>query len=1066
MKQKDSKLTHVKRRVAGSVLLFLLLTVNSFGLYAQQNPRGSIEVKGFVTNVEGSGLSGATVAVKDAPTGAVTGENGEFTISVAPDATLVVSYLGYVTRDVGVDNNPSPNIALSQDPKSIDEVVVIGYGMARKSDLTGAISSVSGSELSQSGNSTVAQMLKGQIPGLSFSQTSNQPGGAVWMNIRGTAAGASPLIIVDGIPVSTMWEPNGDLFYGKGDKESVLDNINPDDIKDIQVLKDASATSIYGSRAAGGVILITTKRGLEGSKPIVSLKSSYTAQWITESPEVMGAQDYMRQSNKARLEKWVREQGYYPWGINELPSGDELIRLYEEANSGLPGKGWNYDPAAIDQFPGGTDWMREITRIGGIQEYDLSVAGGGNSNAYLISGSHMMNKGVLKKNNYGRTTGRVNFDQEFNSWLKAGVTVNYSLVRSNDPPLSSREHGTIDLFSQARGFDPVVPVRDYNGEYTYSEIKRSNRNPVAQLDIEMLTKKENLLSSAYIDIKPIEELTIKTTVGYDRKFASLEFYAPSYTQRGDAYDGVGSITKHEQANYYINVMASYNKTFAENHDLGAMVGWEYQNENFSGVNAENRGFAYDAVKWYNLAMGTYEKPIVRSFNNTSQNASLIARLNYSFKDRYLLTANFRRDGSSNFAPNKQWGNFGGVSVAWRISEEEFLKDVSWITNLKLRAGTGVTGYAGSLTGTATYYTAGWDYYVNNTLNSGVGLAVLGNPNLSWESQQDINIGLDFSFLNNRLGGSIDVYERTIRDRIGRKSLMSYQEVNQMHYNTQRIDKTRGVDFSIYGSVSKNNFSWDSQFSLTWYSDFTTRRDPSEVLTIYQTDRYRWNDMWYYLSDGLVQPNEEIPHMPGALAGAVKIRDVNGFMRDESGNKHFDENGRTVYSGGPDGIIDEADMVNIGNNTPIPFSWTNSFRYKGFDLNIGIYGKFNAYKSNDKIGNISFSGMDEGSNNLIYYKDHYTFDNLDSRIPGFAVYETTFWMGDYIMEKAWFVRLENVTLGYTLPKSVTKNWLNSVRFYASMKNLCTITPYKGYDPEYDVFGYPLTSAFTFGVDLKF
>lgn len=434
----------------------------------------------------------------------------------------------------------------------------------------------------------------------------------------------------------------------------------------------------------------------------------------------------------------------------------------------------------------------------------------------------------------------------------------------------------------------------------------------------------------------------------------------------------------------------------------------------------------------------------------------------------MLTANFRRDGSSNFAANKQWGNFGGVSIAWRMNEESFMKPIEWLSNLKLRFGAGITGYAGSLTGTRTYYTPGKDYYFNNKLTSGVALSVLGNPDLSWESQQDINIGLDFGFFNNKFGGTIDIYERKIRDRIGTKSLMSYHEINTLNYNTQRIDNTRGVDLSLYGTVAtKSGFNWRSQFTLTYYRDFTSKRDPSEVLDINTPARnVDWNDVWSYLSDGLIMPGETVPHMPGALPGAIKIKDINGYLYDADGSIMRDADGRPMYLGEPDGKIDNADLVVIHNKTPIPVSWTNTFSYKNFDLSIHMYGKFNHYKNTDYLVNIAY-GPYEGTNTSPYFNDRFTFNNTTSAIPAFTQ-NTSSSLGyaDYFMEKAWFIRLDNITLGYTLPKSITKKVLQSVRFYASMKNILTLTPYKGYDPEYDVYTYPSTSSFTVGVDIKF
>ncbi|NDV81900.1 TonB-dependent receptor [Bacteroides sp. 51] len=1049
-------------RILASTTLTFRRNENSFAIVPKTQQKDRV-VTGVVIDEIGEPLVGVTVLVKNSKTGTTTNIDGRFSITVDPTATLTFSYLGYLTTDVPIKGKSSIKVTMNPDSQTLDEVVVVGYGTMRKSDLTGSISSIKGSEMPKVANTTLAQSLKGAIPGLSFTQTSSQPGAAVWMQIRGAATDASPLIVVDGVPVSTMWEPSTGLNFGKGDKESVLDNINPDDIQDIQVLKDASATSIYGSRASGGVILITTKRGAEDAKRVdVTFKSSYTTQWIDEKPDVMKPKDYMRASNESQLERWLKDEGYYPWGEKQLPGSEEEIRrLYESA-----GQKWNYKWDFIDHFIGGTDWYDAITRNGEIQQYDLSVTGGNAKSSYLISLGHMSNDGIVKTNDYARTTGRINIDQRFNSWLKGGINASYSRINSNDVPISGAG-GSTTLFQAARKYDPTIPIRDENGNYALGTIYGLSQNPVSLLDVSMHTKKDNILASAFLELNPIKDLAIKATVGYDRKFAKSGSYFPMTTQEGINSQGVARVNNSELDNYYFNITATYTKTFAKVHKLNAMVGWEYYEQQNEGLSAENRGFPYDGVEWHNLGLGTYERPVVGSSRYTGENASLISRINYSYKERYLITANFRRDGSSNFAANKQWGNFGGVALAWRLTQENFLKDVKWLHNLKLRAGYGVTGNAGSLTGINTYYVAGKDYYFNNKHTSGVALAALGNPNLSWESQEDINLGLDFGFFENKFGGSIDIYERTIKDRIGKKDLMSFHEINTINYNTLREDKTQGVDLMLYGTVAlDNSFMWHTQFTLTYYKDFASKRDPSEILDINDKYRKRWDEMWYYETDGIIQPGETVNHMPGAIAGSVKIVDRDGYLYDGEGNIVRDKKGRPMYAGEPDGKIDKADLVLIGHNTPIPISWNNTFKYKNFDMNIYIYGKLNHWKNNDRKALVDY-GTYQGINTITTFKDRFTYNNVNSTQPGFTQSTASQWgYGNYFMEKAWFFRIDNISVGYTLPKSITKNIFQSVRFNAAVKNVALISPYKGHDPEYDIYMYPSTSAFTFGIDFKF
>lgn len=1047
-----------------SFIIFLCACLVSINMSAQ-NKR---TITGTVTDSSHETVIGASVVETGTTNGTITAIDGSFSIQISGDAkTLTFSYIGYKTQKVTIGSASKLNIIMEPDNLSLDEVVVVGYGSMKKSDLTGAVSSIKPDDIPKSATTTVAQMMKGQISGVSFTQSSSQPGAKVKMQIRGAAAGADPLIVIDGFPVSPMWEPSTQTQFGKGDKEDVLDNLNPDDIADIQVLKDASATSIYGSRAAGGVILITTKRGTN-DKVDVSFKASYSVQTVAKKPDLLSPKEFMQEVNKSLLENYVYNQGYGPWGEKPLPAYNDLVAEFMAANSGQKYGGFRYDPNTIDSFQGGTDWFDAVTRTGSIQQYDLSVRGGSAKTKYSVSIGYMGNKGIAKNNDYNRTTGRLNLDQEFTSWLKGGVSVSYAMNKSNDIALSGTGDA-YDVFRAARTFDPTLPIKDEDGNYSKSEVIGYAKNPVSILDVSMLTKKENMLASAYLEINPFKNLIVKATAGYNRKVSTSSSYIPTTTYEGESVNGKAAKNMDEQSDYLVNVIATYNKIFAEKHNLSVMGGWEYQRFVNDGFNAMNTGFPYDGVKWYNLWLGTNEKPTVGSYGAVSENASFLARINYSYDNRYLLTLNYRYDGSSNFAPNKQWGHFGGGAVAWRITEEPFLKDkLSWLDNLKLRFGAGVTGYAGNMTGTRTYYQAGYDYYFNNKPSSGIGLNTLGNPDLSWESQRDLNLGLDFGLFNNRLAGSIEIYERTIFNRIGYKNLMSYQEVNTLAYNTKRIDKTRGMDVAINGTiVDKKNFSWDSQLNFTIYRDMTTRRDPSEVLEINDSEQYHWNDLWYYKSDGLVRPGEILSGQTGAKAGAVRIKDLNGYKRDENGNKIYDSNGKPIYVGHPDGVIDKADLIKIANNTPIPFGWLNNFKYKNFDLSIYLYGKLNYRKDNDYKGYADPVTILNGTNGTRYIRGRMSFDNLNSDVPSFQIWSGGNGVGDYFLEKAWFIRLDDISLGYTLPKKITGKLCKSARFYFAAKNVCVITPYKGADPEFEIYnGYPSVRSYTIGVDIKF
>ncbi|MFI3305139.1 MAG: SusC/RagA family TonB-linked outer membrane protein [Rikenellaceae bacterium] len=1048
------------------LLLIVMLSVQTL-LVSAQSSGSAQRVSGVVTDESGVAIIGANVILDGAQgVGTITDMKGEFSINVPSNSSLTISYIGYTSKSISVGTRTQIDVSLNLDTQSINEIVVVGYGSARKGDLTGSVASLNVDELPSTSNTTIGQALKGQVAGLVVSQNSTQPGGSVSMQIRGSASGASPLIVIDGVQVSGVWDTDAALTYTTGSKESVLDAINPDDIESITVLKDASATSIYGSQASGGVILITTKRGSEDGKVKVSFKGSYTTQRIDKITQVLDAKDFMTQTNRLTLENYIIEQGYYPYGDAPRPQYDDLVSLFESDYSEMSYNGWVYNPEWIDSYVGGTNWYDEVTRNGAMQRYDLSIAGGDKKSSYLISAGYMSNDGVFVGNSYSRYTARINYDVNFNKWLKAGVTSSFSSVKSSDSPLSSVNSQSLNGLAQI--FDPTIPVYDENGDFSITETSTaSDNNPLSLLSIALESTKQNLLGSAFVEIKPIEELTVKFLAGYDYKQSSAYCYLPSWTNAGRSEQGNAKIAKNDLNNFNTNITATYNKLFAGDHRLSAMVGWEYTSSNRTSISAENNTFPYDAVLWNNLGLGSTTNAEVASSKSLSESVSAMARINYSFRDKYILTANYRHDGSSNFAPNKQWGDFGGVSIGWRLEQEEWLKDVSWLTNLKIRGGYGLTGNAGSLTGIYSYYEAGTNYYFNNTETSGVALAAIGNSDLTWESQSEINVGLDFGFVEGRFGGSIDLYKRTVYDRIGQKSLMSFQEISTVNYNTERIDNTRGLDLMLYANVmNRENFTWDVQTSVTFYRDYTSKRDPSEVYSSYLSEQYNWGDWWSYLSDGIIQPGESVSHMTDAMTGQVKIQDVNGFVRDEYGVQIFDVDGRAMLSGMPDGTINEADMVFLKNTTPIPFSIYNKFKYKAFDLSINIYGEFNTMKANDTYGSLDYTALLRGVNTDVQIKDIFSIDNPNSTIPGLTQASSSYGTGNYFLESSAFARIDNITFGYTLNRKQLRGVAQSFRAYISIDNIATITGYSGYDPEYSVNTYPTVKSFTFGVDVNF
>lgn len=455
-------------------------------------------------------------------------------------------------------------------------------------------------------------------------------------------------------------------------------------------------------------------------------------------------------------------------------------------------------------------------------------------------------------------------------------------------------------------------------------------------------------------------------------------------------------------------------------------------------------------------------------------ASFISRLNYTFDSKYILTVNLRVDGSSNFSKEHQWGVFPGVSAAWRLNEESWLKNVRWLSNLKLRAGVGQTGNAGNLTGINSYYTVSQGAFApNGTLANGIAFSKLGNENLKWETLTDYNIGVDFGFFNNRLSGSVDLFQRFRKDVILTRSLMSYHEINTIDYNSAEVYRSRGVDLELHSvNFDTKDFGWTTDVNFSFYRNHTTERDPEFIPEVYQDYVEEWGNIYGYRTDGLIQMDQKYTHLPSSNAGSILYQDLYGYKLDGNGNRMRDSEGRYIRLEGADGVLDAADMVVLANSTPIPFSINNTFRWRNWDANIYLYGSLNGWKVNDlKLQSIyGIEDITYGVNALEEVKNRWSPANPNGTMPGVAEASSGVNPGssDFFLEKAWYLRLDNVSIGYTFPSKWFKNRIRSVRLYASGRNLAVFTPYQGMDPETDngIGAYPNQASFAIGLDVKF
>jgi TonB-linked SusC/RagA family outer membrane protein len=725
-----------------------------------------------------------------------------------------------------------------------------------------------------------------------------------------------------------------------------------------------------------------------------------------------------------------------------------------------------YTEAEIAAFSGGTNWIDEVTRDGFLHNESLNITGGSEKTQYLFSMSNLDNKAVIKGNDFNRFTMRLNLDQKFNNWIKGNVSLSFSRNKlDNIYGEGGRSGGAqfAGVIASSLEFNPVLPIRDEDGKYVLNPDRTNRPNPVSFLDAQDKSKRDDIFGTASIELTPIKNLMIKGTVGANLRNNERKSYLPSTISIGNQASMYAYVGENKNENYLVNLLADYKFNLGEKHSFGIMGAFEYENKEQFGTTMVNSDFPSDDFLWNNMGAGAMTRPEVTSYLIGEERASYIARFNYAFNNKYLLTANLRVDGSSNFAENKQWGVFPGVSAAWRITEEPFLQNNKVINDLKLRAGYGRVGNDGNLTGTYSYL--GTKYYAFNKIpTAGLGMEKIGNPDLSWETKDNYNVGLDWGLFKGRLSGSVDFYYSRITNLIGQRQLPINMEVNTMDYNLSQVDGNKGVDFNI-SSVNFHNkdFKWSTDIVFSYYRNFYIRRDANYVLGINEKQRQDKGGIWQYEIDGLVPAGE-------TNAGAIKVKDVNGYLRDENGNIVM-VNGKPAYSGSPDGKVDEADLQYFGNNTPIPFSINNSFEYKNFDLNIYLYGMLNNWQSNATYR--LFSGNMEnvytyGENTLAKLKDRWSYDNMNSTTPSiFATAVSSGQVQRFYYEKASFLRCENITLGYTLPKKLTSKVFSSVRLYATARNLFVITPYSGSDPETDSqAAYPNQRTYTFGIDIKF
>lgn len=1034
------------------------------------NKRQHVKTSGRVVDENGNPVIGATVYDKTSNIGTITDIDGNFTINVPRGNVLTVTYLGYNTLQANASDGMT--CRMQPDSQTLDDVVVVGYGTMKKRDLTGAISSVKGEDVAQAGVASAAHALAGKAAGMYVRQNSAQPGGGLDILIRGAGsvnASNDPLYIVDGFPIAKIDQPSGSTSRMDPGTQGVLNFLNPNDIESIEVLKDASATAIYGARAANGVVIVTTKRGKQG-KAVVNYSYNYSFQKYTDKYDLLSLGEWMQESNAASWEDWLWNNKVAPWGTKTL----------EEAKAN-PAQGINYrQPYTAEQIAAagaGTDWLGLITRNGQIQEHNVSLQGGSELTQYMVSFNYYNHKGIVRNSGMTRYTGKVNVDQKFLDIFKAGLNLTLTRIDNDNTQLGSGRYENSGIIRSAIQMNPNVKAYDEEtGTYPINPLLGQQPNPYSLLTNTDKGRTDRLLGNVFVEARPLAGLVLRVNAGIDHANIDRKTYQPRTTLYGSTMNGVAYIYNTANNQYLMEATATYHRVFGKKHDLNLLAGTSYERFNHDTSELGNNNFPTDAFLYNNMDKGTGNR-ITKSSSTENKMMSYFFRANYEFNDRYMVTATLRADGASVFAKNHKWGYFPSVALGWRMNEENFLRNVDWLSNLKLRLSWGQTGNADITTNAFASYAANGSW-VNGSHNTLIGVmpSRIDNPDLKWETTSEWNFGIDFGFLRNRINGSIELYQREVSDLLNFKPLNSYQEVKQVIANVGKT-QSRGMEVTLNTrNIVTKDFNWGTTLTFTKYKDKWKERTPDWKPNVYEKETDPIRPIYARRADHILQVGEQAPTaQPDLLPGQIVIKDLNGYVRDDNGNPKVDENGRFMLLGHADGIIDEADTELIGTQDP---GWmagmVNTFKYKNFDLSFAFSGMFDRIMQDPTYMDYGIWATDiakNGYNALRAVRDRWTFDNPSTKHPSSYYLEGhNYTAGDFFYQKAWFIRMQNINLGYTLPKSLLAKTrvLTNVRLYASVNNLFVITPYDGLDPETDAYAaaYPNARTFSFGIDISF
>lgn len=1105
--KKDLPFPGLKSTTFGMALAFLLVA-NAWGVpkTTLMNERGApvgisandgslradVTITGTVLDVSGEPLPGVTVSVPGTTVGTVTDLDGRYSITVPEGSALAFSFIGFETQTIDIGGRSVINITMDEELSSLDEVVVIGYGTQERRDISTSISSVSSEDLKDRPSSNFAQSLQGKMAGVRITNNNTAPGGGSNIVIRGVSsinASNSPLIVIDGFPIKD----------GYNKTENPLNSINPADIESIEVLKDASSSAIYGTQAANGVILVTTKKGKTG-KPSISVTASSGVQSMLNKVEVLNRDQFLQMMDDSRAAAYVIEDPNFGTNDPEAPlwqwTDSDETRIHNWKNYTQYSEGmqdpyemfyrWITVTDSTKNSPYNTDWQDVISRVGKVNDIQLSASGGTENVTYRVSGGYFNQEGIIKASGYERFSMRANVDIKASERLKMGVMLSPSL--ENQDVLSNIEGGASrNPFYNALALPPIWAPTDENGNPIYYGTESTYEspwfwnldfavNPLANFEIKDHRRTIKNLATIYGEFKLMKDLTFRTEFHTQLKFWERDYFLPSHVPTTEQPFSRSRGINHVTSEFFWNSQSflTYSKEF-ERHNINAMVGYSVDEAIYRSTYLDKYDYPTDLIPTLNQGV-----TIVDAQNHARTNRSSeamigsFARLMYNYAGKYYFTGSIRRDGSSKFGADSKWGVFPSLSLAWRASDEGFFDPLRGLVNdLKIRGGWGVIGNAGIN-----------NYLALSTLNSGAYVLGSGptiapsyvdgkvaNASLGWEETTDYGIGADVEILDSKIMFSVDYFHRLTENMLFNMPLPIITGFGSYMANVGSM-RNRGYEYSIMSRNLSGEFTWTTSANLSYYRNrvLDIGKDKRPIINNngYTTEDRPLAGIWGYHNLGAFDDWEDVKTSPifnpqqaiwskRSNPGTPKAADVNG-----------------------DGILDASDQTVIGQNNP-DFVWglTNNFEYKNFDLSVHVNGVQGGDLSMVEFESMLGRGGGRRSMTVEYYNNYWTPYRTDGAYatPIRKSADGASASGSLVF-KGTYVNIQNIVLGYTLPSQIaTRANISNLRMYLSVQNAFFFTKYPGYNPEVNYQGnsalsqgidrgaYPLARTVSLGINLS-